>query len=45
VLVSSVKATLGIDEITPQSLKAIAQSSPPLPALLAFINQLPKPLA
>ena len=45
VIVSSLKATLGIDEITPQTLKAIAQSSPPMPALLAFINELPKPLA
>jgi oleate hydratase len=45
VIVASLKATLGIDEITPQSLEAIAQSSPPVPALLAFINKLPKPLA
>jgi oleate hydratase len=45
VIVSSLKATLDIDEITPQSLKAIARSSPPLPALLGFINALPKPLA
>jgi oleate hydratase len=45
VIVSSLKATLGIDEITPQSLKAIAKSSPPMPALLAFLNDLPKPVA
>ncbi len=40
---SSLKATLGIDEITPENLGAIALASPPLPALLAFINALPKP--
>jgi oleate hydratase len=45
VIVSSLKATLGIDTITPQTLQVIAQSSPPMPALLAFINTLPKPLA
>jgi oleate hydratase len=45
VIVSSLKATLGIDEITPQSLNAIAQSSPPMPTLLAFLNELPTPLA
>jgi len=45
VIVSSIKATLGIDEITPQSLAAVAQSSPPMPALFAFLNELPKPLA
>lgn len=45
VIVSSLKATLDIDEITPQNLAEIAQSSPPLPALLAFINGLPKPVA
>jgi hypothetical protein len=44
VIVASLKATLGIDDITPQSLKAIAGSSPPLPALLAFINGLPLPV-
>jgi oleate hydratase len=43
VIVSSLKATLGIDEITPQNLSAIALASPPLPALLAFVNALPKP--
>ena len=43
VIVSSLKATLGIDEITPQNLTVIANASPPLPALLAFINALPKP--
>jgi oleate hydratase len=45
VIVSSLKATLGIDEITPQSLNAIAQSGPPMPTLLAFLNELPTPLA
>jgi oleate hydratase len=45
VIVSSLKATLGIDEITPQSLIAIAQSSPPMPTLLNFLNELPTPLA
>ena len=45
VIVSSLKATLGIDEITPESPKAIAPSSPPLPALLTFINGLPKPIS
>jgi oleate hydratase len=44
VMVSSLKATLGIDEITPERLKAIALSSPSVPALLAFINELPKPI-
>ena len=44
VIVSSLKATLGIDEITPENLGAIALSSPPLPALLAFVNALPKPV-
>ena len=43
VIVSSLKATLGIEAITPQNLKAIADSSPPLPALLAFVNALPLP--
>jgi oleate hydratase len=43
VLVASLKATLGIEAITPQNLKAIAESSPPLPALLAFVNALPLP--
>ena len=43
VIVASLKATLGIDEITPENLGAIALASPPLPALLAFINALPKP--
>jgi oleate hydratase len=42
-LVASLKATLGIEAITPQNLKAIADSSPPLPALLAFVNALPLP--
>lgn len=45
VLVSSLKATLGVDEITPQTLKAITESLPPMPALLAVINGLPKPIA
>ncbi len=45
VIVSSLKATLGIDEITPQSLIAIAKSSPPMPTLLNFLNELPTPLA
>jgi oleate hydratase len=45
VLVSSLKATLGIDEITPQTLEVIMQSSPPMPALLSFINGLPMPIA
>jgi len=45
VLVSSLKATLGLDEITPQSLKAIAETSPPMPALLGFINRLPLPIS
>lgn len=45
VLVSSLKATLDIDEITPENLKAIAASSPPMPTLLKFINGLPVPIA
>jgi oleate hydratase len=45
VIVSSLKATLGIDEFTPQSLNAIVQSSPSMHTLLAFLNELPKPLA
>jgi hypothetical protein len=44
VIVASLKATLGIDEITPESLKAIATAGPPLPALLAFVNALPLPV-
>jgi hypothetical protein len=44
-LVSSPKATLGIDEITPGNLKSIAASSPPMPTLLGFINELPVPIA
>jgi oleate hydratase len=44
VIVASLKATLGIDEITPENLKAIAVSSPPLPELLAFVNALPLPV-
>ncbi|MBW4036609.1 MAG: oleate hydratase [Proteobacteria bacterium] len=43
VIVASLKATLGIGEITPENLGAIALASPPLPALLAFVNALPKP--
>jgi oleate hydratase len=45
VLVASLKATLDIADITPENLAAIVQSSPPLPALLAFLNALPKPLS
>ena len=45
VIVASLKATLGIGAITPESLKAIAQSSPPIPALLAFVNRLPLPVS
>ena len=45
VLVASLKATLGIDKITPQNLKAIVAASPPAPALLAFVNALPLPIA
>lgn len=45
VIVSSLKATLNIAEITPENLAAIAKSSPPLPTLLAFLNGLPKPIA
>jgi len=44
VIIASLKATLGIDEITPDSLKAIAAAGPPLPALLAFVNALPLPV-
>lgn len=44
VIIASLKATLGIDEITPESLKAIAAAGPPLPALLAFVNALPLPV-
>lgn len=44
VIVSSLKATLDIAEITPDNLAAIAASSPPLPVLLAFLNGLPKPI-
>ena len=43
VLVASLKATLGIDVITPGNLREIVASSPPLPALLAFVNALPLP--
>ena len=43
VIVSSLKATLGIDEITPENLSEITLSAPPLSTLLAFINELPKP--
>ena len=45
VIVSSLKATLDIAEITPENLAAIAASCPPFPALLAFLNGLPKPIA
>lgn len=45
VLVSSLKTTLAIDKITPQNLAEIAQSSPPLPDLLAFLNGLPEPIS
>jgi oleate hydratase len=44
VLVSSLKATLGIQEITPHNLKVIADCSPSLPTLLAFVNALPLPV-
>jgi oleate hydratase len=44
VIVASLKATLGLDSITPESLKAISASSPPLPALLSFVNALPLPV-
>jgi len=43
VIVSSLKATLGIDEITLKNLNAVMAVSPPLPVLLAFINGLPLP--
>lgn len=45
VLVASLKATLGIAAITPETLATLAQSSPPLPSLLAFLDGLPKPLS
>ena len=45
VIVSSLFATLGIDELTPQTLKAVELASPPLPELLKFLNSLPKPIA
>ena len=44
-IVSSLFATLGIDELTPQTLKAVELASPPLPELLKFLNSLPKPIA
>jgi oleate hydratase len=44
VIVSSIKETLGIDEFTPENLHAIALSSPPLPTLIAFLNEMPKPV-
>jgi oleate hydratase len=44
VIVSSIKETLGIDEFTPEYLHAIALSSPPLPTLIAFLNEMPKPV-
>jgi oleate hydratase len=44
VLVASLKATLAIDEITPENLAAIGAASPPVPALLAFVNDLPLPV-
>jgi oleate hydratase len=44
VIVASLKETLGIHEITPDNLKEIALASPSLPALLAFMNALPKPI-
>ena len=43
VIVATLKTTLGIEAITPQNLKTIADSSPQLPALLAFVNALPLP--
>lgn len=43
VIVSSLKATLGIGDITPENIASIVAASPPLPSLLAFINTLPKP--
>jgi oleate hydratase len=45
VIVASIKETLGINEFTPENLHAIALSSPPLPTLIAFLNELPKPVA
>jgi oleate hydratase len=45
VIVASIKETLGIDEFTPENLHAISLSSPPLPTLIAFLNELPKPVA
>jgi oleate hydratase len=43
VIVASLKATLDIDVISAENLGAIAQASPPLPALLAYVNALSKP--
>ena len=44
VLASSIKETLGIDKFTPENLHGIALSSPSMPVLLAFLNDLPKPV-
>ena len=43
VIVSSLKATLGIDEVTPQNLQTLLGASPPATELLDFINALPLP--
>jgi oleate hydratase len=45
VIAASIKETLGIDAFTPETLNAIALSSPPLPTLINFLNNLPKPVA
>jgi len=45
VIVASIKETLGIDEFTPENLHTISLSSPPMPTLIAFLNELPKPVA
>jgi hypothetical protein len=44
VIVSSAKSTLGIDDFTPENLQHIADSSPPLPTLITYLNELPKPV-
>jgi len=45
VIAASIKETLGIDEFTPENILTISLSSPPLPTLIAFLNELPKPIA
>jgi len=42
VIVSSIKATLGIVEFTPENVHAIALASPSPATLIAFLNELPK---